>query len=183
MDEPVVDAVKGRKGVILTMDSLFALALLLLSILFVLVLLNRQAQYRATGLESAIDIVSTLKALTLEELRGNPRYPYTNRAVIGSGLTSSYNETLIETLADLYLGGNVEEARNMSRELIGPIIPSPYGVELLVEKLGTDCSGAQSNFSCVYSAPRGASRNAVHVGRHFVYYNNKTREIRLVLYK
>ena len=179
MDEPDV-AVK-RKGAVFTMDALFALALLLISILFLLVLLNRQPA-RPVGLEPAGDVMEVLRTLKLEELRGNPRYPYANQ-ILESNITDRRNETVVESIADLFLSGHAEEAENLTREFLEAAIPADYGVELLVEKPGTNCDGNPSAFSCVYSAKRGQRKNFVGVDRHFIYYDNVTREVRLVVYK
>ena len=180
MDKP--DVAVSRKGAVLTMDALFALALLLISMVFVLMLLTRYSPYQAPGAGSATDMMDALRTLKLSDLNGNPRYPYAN-GVLTNGTTSRYNATLIEAIADLYMGGNTTGAGNLTDEVVGWAVPNDFGVELLIEKNGTDCSGAASNFSCIYSASRGARRNFASAGRHFIYYNNMTREVRLVLYK
>ena len=172
-----------RKGAVLTMDALFALGLLLLSMLTILMLLTRHAPYQAPALSSASDMMNVLRTMELQDLDGNPRYPYANQ-VIDDRRTSPYNATVIETIIDLYMGNNTTAAaQNLSAEIIGWAVPNDYGVELLVEKSGTDCQGLNSSYSCVYNETRGASRHFVSTGRHFIYSNNVTREVRLVLYK
>lgn len=180
MDKP--DLAIRKKGIVLTMDALFALALLLISAIFIIMFLARPPSLQSPGSEAAGGVMAALKSMRMNELDGNPRYPYANQ-VIDSNLTSQFNQTVIEAIADLYLSNRMGEARNLSGEMLEPAIPRDYGVELLVWKNGTDCSGAASNFSCIFSSGRGATRNQVSVGRHFIYYNNITREARLVIYK
>jgi hypothetical protein len=135
-------------------------------------------------------MMDSLKSIKLEDLNGNPRYPYSNY-VLQNNLTSGFNQTAIEAIADLYMAGpdGEDEAWNLSREFLEPAIPNDYGVDLLISKNGTvcydcyDCNNVRSNFSCIFNSARGAQRNYVSAARHFIYYNNVTREIRLVLYK
>ena len=188
MDKP--DLAVKRKGVVLTMDALFALALLLISAIIIIMMLARPSALQPPGSQAADDTMAALKSMKMEDLRGNPRYPYANY-VIDNNLTSAFNQTVIEAVADLYMSGpdGEDEAWNLSREFLEPAIPNDYGVDLLIRSNGTvcyncyDCNNAPSNFSCVFSSPRGAASNYVGVGRHFIYYNNVTREVRLVLYK
>jgi len=182
--EPNLAVGESKKGAVLTMDALFALALLLISMTFVLMLLTRYAPYQAPGAGSATDMMDALRTLELQDLDDNPRYPYANMT-LHEGTTSPYNATLIEAIADLYMGNNTTGAWNLADEVVGWAVPNDFGVELLIENgtSGKDCSNATSNFSCIYSATRGARRNFASAGRHFIYYNNVTREVRLVLYK
>jgi len=180
MDEPDMAM---KKGMVLTMDALFALALLLLSSMLMIMFLSRPPSYQSSGAEAAGDLVAALKSMNMSDLDNNPRYPYANY-IYDSNLSSRSNGTVAEAIADLYLNGRTEAAMNLSQELLEPAVPSDYGVELLLEAGGpTDCEEVSSNFSCVFSSPRIAVRNFVYVGRHFIYYNNVTREMRLVIYK
>lgn len=186
MDKP--DLAVKKKGVVLTMDALFALALLLISSILIIMLLARPSAQQPPGSQAAGDMMDVLKSLRMEDLGGNPRYPYANY-VIDNNLTSGFNQTVIEAIADLYMSNLNDEAWYLSNEMLEPAIPNDYGIGLLIAKNGTncydcqDCNGAASNFSCVFSSPRGAGDTYVSVGRHFMYYNNVTREIRLVIHK
>jgi len=179
LDEP--DLAVRKKGAVLTMDALFALALLLIAMLFMLMLLNRQVA-KPVGFESASEIMDVLRTLKMEELRDNPRYPYASQ-ILKKGITDIRNETVVESITDLFLSGYDGEAENLTKELLDAAVPTDYGAELLVEKPGTNCEGVPSAFSCIYSTQRANRRNFVSVDRHFIYYDNVTREVRLVLYK
>ncbi len=172
MDKP--DLAMNRKGVVLTMDALFALALLLISAIIIIMMLARPSAQQPPGSQAAGDMMDSLKSMKLAELDGNPRYPYANY-VLHNNLTSAFNRTVIEAIADLYMSNKTGEAQNLSSEMLEPAIPGDYGVDLMIEN--------SSTFNSMFSSSRGAQRNYVSVARHFIYYNNVTREIRLVLYK
>jgi len=172
MDKP--DLAVRKKGIVLTMDALFALALLLISAMLIIVFLARSPAFPPPTSEVSSNLMASLKSLRMSELQGNDRYPYANY-VITSNLTSTFNQTVIEAIADLYMANRTAEAYNLTREMLEPAVPSTYGIELLIEN-------TTSNFTCIFNSTRGASRNQVSAGRHFIYYNNAAREVRLVVY-
>lgn len=167
----------------MTMDALFALALLLVSVPFVIGLLSSPDQYRVFGAELATDTTDTLRTVKLTDLSGNAKYPYAN-SILSANLTdTTYNSTLMESIAELHMKGNTTQATQLAREVLEKVIPVEYGVELLIESPGAaDCSGAQTGLACIYNRT-GPTRYFASVGRHIIYSNDSAREIRVVLYK
>jgi hypothetical protein len=181
LDEP--DKLKCRKGIALTMDALFALALLLSSVPLVLTLLNSPGPAVPGGQDLAVGAMAALRETTLSSLEGNPRYPEANRILLANE-TSALNASLINAIAELYVSGNVNDSGALAGEALLGIVPAEYGIEVLVESEGSaDCSGAFTGFGCAYSAREGNPRNFVSVGRQFIYYANASREARVVLHK
>ena len=166
----------------ITLDALSALALLLISTMLILMLLNRPVALEAHGFEPAPDMMGAMKAVRLDELAANPRYPVA-ASIYTQGLTSTHNATLAEAIGELYFSGKEDEAESLAKEFAGHAFPAGLGMELLAEKPGLDCEGHASQFSCVYGRQGPAERNFVSVDRHFIYYGNMNREMRLVIYK
>ncbi|VVC72275.1 Uncharacterised protein [uncultured archaeon] len=175
---------KTGKGVTLTMDALFALALLLISVTFVLGLLSTPSPYKVFGADLAADAVDSIRTLKLSDLNGSAKYPYASYVYQNNLTSSEFNSTIAESLVELFVSGETNEALRLANETIAVAIPSGYGIDLLVENAtGLDCTGASTGMACVYNRTLSGTRRFVNVGRHFVYSNNVTRELRLVLYK
>ena len=183
MDEPDLAVNRrARKGFAFSMDAIFALALLLSTAPLLLAFLASPAPYSKGGEQLALGAVAALSGTSLESLRGNPRYPYANQVIAGNW-TSRLNGSLAASIAELYLNGNTSRAYNLTQEFIGTAIPSDYALQVLIEQNGADCAGRSSTFSCVYGNSTGAVTYFAGVGRHFIYANNYSRELRVVVYK
>jgi hypothetical protein len=166
----------GRKGIVLTLDALFALALLLLSTVLILILLSRPIPLEAYGFEPASDLMGAMRTVSMAELAANPRYPYA-ASVAARNLTDPYNASVADSIGELFLTGRAEEAGGLAREFLGDAVPANFGVELMMN------SGPATPFSYIYARPGSASKNFVGVDRHLIYYNGVEREMRLVIYR
>lgn len=180
MDKP--DMAIGKKGIVLTLDALSALALLLISAVLILMLMNRPLPLEAYGFEPAIDLMGAMKTMEMDGLAENPRYPYA-ASIFAQNLTSGYNASVANAIGELYLANRTNEARNLSQEFVGNALPAGFGAELLIEQPGLDCQNAVSEFSCIYSRQGPEEKTFVSVDRHLIYSNGVNREMRLVMYK
>lgn len=179
MDEPDLEM---RKGGIFTVDVIVGITVLFVVILLIVTLLPKgKGEVISDSYEIAGSIISTLKGMELSELEDNPKYPYANQ-LLQEGLGQN-DETVLEIVAQLYVDGEEGKAWNLTRELLEYHIPEEFGIEVELEEEGIDCLGREGAWSCIYYSPRSAGRRMVVIHRHFIYFDNETKEMRILLYK
>ena len=187
MDKP--NPVTGSaKGITFTVDALIALALLLVSVTLILGFLSTPSAYKPFGADLAADSIDAIRTLKLSDVSGNPKYPYSNLVLSQNLTNATFNSSLAETIAELHVAGSATGnqtltglAANVSREAVGLAVPPGFGVNVQIT------SSTQSGMDCIYSragsCTLGNSTLSASVARHFVYYNNATRELRIVVYQ
>lgn len=115
-----------KKGILFTLDAIFAAiiivtALTILSNNFIHDEKNSDISYLS------YDIIKSFSNIKTSELNN----PYLKQ-LISSGIVNNTNNTIIETIGELYVLNKTNEARILAHNISAEIIPSRYGFAIVV---------------------------------------------------
>ncbi|MBI1935006.1 VWA domain-containing protein, partial [Candidatus Woesearchaeota archaeon] len=116
-----------KKGIFFTIDSLLASGILIIALILISNFYSSEHQMTNVNY-AAQDIVRVFSSMTLAESDND----YV-KSLIASGYINNSNLTIIEQIGEFWINGRNDLASNLTKNLTGDIIPSAYGLSILVD--------------------------------------------------
>ena len=115
-----------KKAQFFTIDSLLAAGIVITAILLTSNFYSASKQSANINYASQ-DLVRVFSTMTISDLSNS----YVQSLVI-SGQITNLNNTLIEQIGDFWAAGNIDLAKNFTKNLTDDLVPSNYGFSVLV---------------------------------------------------